>query len=100
MIDVFAPVEGNRSKRELKLEDLRPNQSILSQIRDPETYPELTYLADGFARMMFYREWNFGRSAPARLTQRVDLQQDRLLEDASNLGLGAERYDEPARIER
>ena len=87
LIDVFAPVEGNRFKRELKLENLKPNQSILSQIRDPETYPELTYLADGFALMRFYREWNFGRFAQARLPQRTDLQQDRLLEDASNLGL-------------
>ena len=29
LIDVFAPVEGNRSKRELKRENLKPNQSIL-----------------------------------------------------------------------
>ena len=87
LIDVFAPVEGNRFKRELKRENLKPNQSILLQIRDPETYPELTYLADGFVRMRFYREWNFGRFAQARLPQRVDLQQDYLLEDASNLAL-------------
>ena len=45
----------------------------------------MTYLADGFERMRFYREWNFGRFAQARLPQRVDLQQDYLLEDASNL---------------
>ena len=39
------------------------------------------------SRMAFYREWNLGRFSPPRLSQRPDLQQDRLLEDASNLGV-------------
>ena len=37
--------------------------------------------------MSFYREWQLGRRTPARQPQRVDIQQDQLLEDASNLGL-------------
>ena len=78
---------GELSRRNVELDDVKPNASILSQIRDPKIYPELTYLVDSFKGMWFFREWNFGRFSPARQAQRVDLQQDRLLEDASNLGL-------------
>ena len=79
--------ENDRSNRRLMREDVRPDQSILSQRRDPDSYPELTYLANQFGRISFYRGWNLGRSTPPRLPQRADLQQDHLLEDASNLGL-------------
>ena len=72
---------------QLKREDVTPDQSILSQRRDPDKYPEITYLSREFESISFYREWNFGRSAPPRVPQQPDLQQDRLLEDASNLGL-------------
>ena len=74
-------------KRRLMREDVKPDQSILSQRRDPDSYPELTYLANQFERMRFYREFSVGHHAPPRLPQNTDLQQDRLLEDASNLGL-------------
>ena len=73
--------------RNLKQEDLSPDQSILSQRRDPDSYPQLTYLARRFAEMRFYREWNLGRNAPPRLPQRPDLYQAGLLGDASNLAL-------------
>jgi len=76
-----------RSERKLRREDVSPKQSILSQRRDPDTYPELTYLADRFERMRFYREWNFGRYTPPRVPQKTDLPEESLLEDASNLGL-------------
>ena len=74
-------------KRDLQREDVNPDQSILSQRRDPDLYPELTYLSDIFGRMSFYRESNLGRRTPLRGPQKSDLPQDRLLEDASNLGL-------------
>ncbi len=86
VINVFTQ-EESRFERRLTREDVHPEQSILSQRRDPDSYPELTYLADQFERMRFYREWNLGRSAPPRLPQQADLPQDSLLEDASNLGL-------------
>ena len=73
--------------RYFKHEDLRPDQSILSQRRDPDSYPELTYLAIQFERMQFYREWDIGYLSPARRPQRADSYQGELLEDASNLGL-------------
>lgn len=82
-----AAVDGSRSKRQLRREDVSPEQSILSQRRDPDTYPELTYLARRFERMKFYREWNLGRDTPPRRPQDTNLPEDALEEDASNLGL-------------
>ncbi len=76
-----------QANRNLRREHFKPSQSILSQLRSHDVYPELTYLADGFERMAFYREWSLGRRAPARLPQSVDLPQDSLLENASNLAI-------------
>ena len=76
-----------RSKRQLRREDVNPEQSILSQRRDPDTYPELTYLATRFEQMRFYREWNLGRYTSPRVPQQTDLPEGSLFEDASNLGL-------------
>jgi len=84
------PEEGGtvfQPRRQFELDDVKSNQSILSQVKDSRAYPELTFLNDVFDRISFYRGWNFGRYSPARLPQNTDLQQDRLLEDASNLGL-------------
>ena len=66
---------------------LSPNQSILAQRKDPDKYPELTYIGDQFSNMRLYREWNLGRNTAPRLPQLPDLPEDFLLEDASNLGL-------------
>ncbi len=85
-LSVLSPDES-RSYQPLTQEELSQDQSILSQRRDPDSYPELTHLAEAFERMRFYREWNLGRSAPSRLPQQADLPQDSLLEDASNIGL-------------
>ena len=73
--------------RELRREDLAPDQSVLSQRRDPDQYPELAYLGDHYTQFRLYREWNLGRVTPLRLPQKPDLPTDFLLEDASNLGL-------------
>lgn len=86
VINVFT-LEESRIERRLKREDVHLEQSILSQRRDPDSYPELTFLAEQFERMRFYREWNLGHSAPSRHPQQADLPQDSLLEDGSNLGL-------------
>ena len=79
--------DESRSERRLKREDMKHDQSILSQRRDPDSYPELTYLADEFERMRFYREWSFEQGKPPRNPGRTDLKKDGLLEDASNLAL-------------
>ena len=87
MIATVTSREGGWHREQFSLDDVKANQSIFSQRRDPEAYPELTFVGSRFQRMAFYREWSFSRVAPARQAQRVDVEQDRLLEDASNLGL-------------
>lgn len=79
--------EESRTKRYLRREDLDIEQSVLAQRKDPDQYPELTYLANQFSKIKLYREWNLGRFTPPRLPQKAELPEDFLLEDASNLGL-------------
>jgi predicted ATPase len=69
------------------LDVIDAEQSILSQVRGTEVYPELTYIAKSFGRIAFCRNWDQGRFAAPRLPQRADLPKDFLLEDGSNLGL-------------
>ena len=73
--------------RKLVRIEIPANQSILSQRRDPDTYPEITSTAELFSRIQVFREWTFGRNAPARRPQAADLPTDFLLPDLSNLGL-------------
>lgn len=73
--------------RMLKRTDLHPEESILTQRRDPDSYPELTYLAQEFERIGLYRQWSLGPDAPYRHPQKTDLPLGSLLEDGVNLGL-------------
>ena len=75
------------SERRLRREDLALNQSVLSQRKDPDQYPEITYLGNQYSKIRLYREWNLGRYTLPRLPQKADLPDDFLLEDISNLGL-------------
>ena len=76
-----------RKKREVPLTDIKPDQSVLSQLKDPMQYPELTFLGIGLAGIRIYREWTFGRNTPPRLPQKADLPNRFLDEDGSNLGM-------------
>lgn len=61
--------------------------SILSLLRDPVHFPEITWLADTYERMRIYREWSFGRLSIFRTPQAADMRNTKLEEDCSNLGL-------------
>jgi predicted ATPase len=74
-------------ERELKRETLNPEQSILSQVKDPERYPVLAYLESSYSRIAIYREWSFGRYTPPRQEQKADLRTDYLLATCENLAL-------------
>jgi predicted ATPase len=76
-----------RTRRQLRREDLPLDQSVLSQRKDPDQYPEITYLGNQYATIRLYREWNLGRNTPPRRPQPTDLQSDFLREDAANLAL-------------
>ena len=63
------------------------DQSVFSQLKGADVYPELTMVGELFGNIRFFRQWNLGRLAPPRFPQQADLPGDFLLEDASNLGL-------------
>lgn len=69
------------------LEKIDPQQSVLSLIRNPIDYPQLTYVSDKFGDIRLFRGWPVGRGNILRKPQNVNLPDDFLLEDGSNLGL-------------
>lgn len=75
------------ASRELKRQDLQPDQSILAQRKDPDLYPELAYIDAGYSSMKIYREWHLGRDTMPRKAQKTDLSRNFLAEDAGNLAL-------------
>jgi predicted ATPase len=75
------------AQRGLTREAIDEDQSILAQRRDPEAYPEVSYLASAYDKIRIYREWAFGRNTVFREPQKADMRNDRLEEDFSNLGL-------------
>lgn len=74
-------------QRALSRESVEADKSILAQRRDPEIYPEISYVASVYERIRVYREWTFGRNSVFRAPQKSDARNDRLEEDFSNLGL-------------
>jgi predicted ATPase len=76
-----------RSRRQLRREDLPLGQSVLSQRKDPDQYPEVTYLGNEYAKIKLFREWNLGRNTPPRKPQPTDLLAEFLREDAANIAL-------------
>lgn len=74
-------------RRGLAKESVDSDRSILAQRRDPEAFPELSWLAQQYEQIRIYRDWTFGRNAPCREPQKADQRNDILEEDFSNLGL-------------
>lgn len=78
---------GGYTRRTLKREELVPDESVLSQRKGSDVYPEVTWLGQKFAKIQTFREWSFGRYVALRQPQPADLQTDILLPDSRNLGL-------------
>ncbi|MEO6060555.1 MAG: AAA family ATPase [Thermoflexales bacterium] len=89
---------GQPKQRALARETVNLEVSILAQRRDPELYPEITYLADTYEKWRVYREWAFGRNTVFREPQRADMRNDRLEEDFSNLGLFLSRLRKSPKV--
>lgn len=91
VINVREIVQGDAgtqwTERHLKRQSLVPDESVLSQRKDPDLYPELTWLGQSFARIQMFREWSFGRFAVLRQPQPADLPTDAIMADSRNLGL-------------
>ena len=83
-------VKGTRGfglRRHLKRDTLALGESVLAQRKDPELYPEVTWVGERLAAIQVFREWSFGRYALLRQPQSADLPEDRLLPDSRNLAL-------------
>jgi predicted ATPase len=76
-----------RARRGLRREDLALDQSVIAQRKDPDQYPEITYLGSEYAKIKLFREWNLGRNTQPRRPQPTDLPADFLREDAANIAL-------------
>lgn len=74
-------------KRSLDLDQINRNQSILSQLMDPQAYPQFSTLRKKYEQLRIYRDWSFGRSPLLRQPQAADMRTAPLEEDFSNLGL-------------
>ena len=83
----YLDTSGADTERNLRIETVDKEQSILAQRKDPDHYPVLTYLGDVLGRIRFYREWEFGRDTVLRTPQKTDRPNDFLREDGKNLGL-------------
>jgi len=89
-----------QGERKLARDKMNLQYSILAQRRDPELYPEITYLADNYERLHIYREWVFGRNMIFREPQKADMRSDRLEEDFSNLGLFLSRLRKAPKVKK
>ena len=65
----------------------KPEESVLSQVRDAKTYPALYYLQEQYERIRLYRNWSFGPAAELRRNQSTHDPSDFLNEGGANLAL-------------
>ena len=89
---------GDVSSRRLQRHELLPDQSVLTQIRDPDRYPELTWLGRWFGQIQILRDWTIGRYSAPRKTQPADLPEDHLLPDCRNLALILNQIEQNDRV--
>jgi predicted ATPase len=72
---------------------ISPDTSVLSGLRDPVAFPELSQLAKLYEDIKIYREWPFGRRPSIRSPQSLDQLDDSLDEEFSNLCLFLRRIE-------
>ena len=78
---------GELMERRLKRDDLSRDQSVLPQFRDPELYPEITWIGKEFGKIRAFRDWAFGPRSVLRNPQRTSNPPDELLPTAENYAL-------------
>lgn len=74
-------------KRKLRSESIKPDQSVLSQVRDPERYPEVAWLQERYEAIRLFRNWSFGPAASLRTAPSAHARLDFLAERGENLPL-------------
>ena len=84
---MIAIMDKVSQQRAFQLLSVNSEESILSQRRDPDLYPEITQLSEAYKQIRIYRDWTFGRYSKPREPQRADLRNDFLEENCQNLAL-------------
>jgi predicted ATPase len=84
---ILYPKSDHRAKLQMDRKKIKPDESILMQLKDSFAYPELTELGRQFGQIATFRDWTFGRHATVRRPQPTDLAADTLALDSSNLGM-------------
>ena len=77
----------DHGERGLQPDDIDPDRSILSQRKDPDQYPELSYLGGFYEGINLYGSWEFGRGASIRDSLSNSVRPSPLSENLSNLGM-------------
>lgn len=77
----------SQRSRGLRRENVKPEESILSQVRDPESYPVLHWLQEQYEQIRLYRSWTFGPLASVRREQSAQGRNDVLNDSGENLAL-------------
>ena len=80
-------VIGERTERRLARQDLLPDQSELTQRRDPSQYPSVAEVGKTFSNILTFDEWTFDRHTPFRNPQQADPPEDQLLPNGRNQSL-------------
>lgn len=75
-------------------------QSFLASIKEPISFPVMTWLGKQLSRLQIHREWSFGRAAPLRQPQPADSRNDILSLDGTNLGLVLSRLRKVPKTKR
>ena len=82
------------SERHLQRESVLLDESILSQRKDPDQFPELAYLGSRYEQIRLYRDWRFGRDIALRTPKNTDVRRHPLDENFSNLGMFLNRLEQ------
>ena len=84
-------LEGKERTRELQVEEVNPEKSILAQRGDPDHYPQLYAWGETLKKIQIYRDWQFGRKSTLRNAQSPGQPNEYLLESGENLAVVVNR---------
>lgn len=99
---VLSVATGGKRRRErvLSTRDYNSFQSILSQIRDVDQYPEITRLSRLYSGFRIYSEWSFGRASRLREAAPAGRSDARLSESMDDLPVALNAMEQTAAHER